>query len=48
MPDSGALGVLIVKEPQVLALQKLDPIVKINCTNIRNYYIRFGKGLIIA
>jgi F0F1-type ATP synthase epsilon subunit len=48
MPDSGALGVLTTREPQVQALQKLDSIVKINCTNTRNYYIRFGKGLAIA
>ena len=48
MPDSGALSVLIAREPQVLALQKLDLTVKINCTNTRNYYIRFGKGLAIT
>jgi len=43
MPDSGTLSVLTAKELQVLALQKLDPIVKINYTNTKNYYIRFGK-----
>jgi hypothetical protein len=48
MPDNNALSVLIAREPQVLALQKLDLIIKINYTNIRNYYIRFGKGLAIA
>jgi len=45
MPDSSVLGVLIAREPQVLALQKLNPIVKIDCINTRKYYIRFGKGL---
>jgi hypothetical protein len=45
MPDNSALSVLTTREPQVLALQKLDPIITINYTNIRNYYIRFGKGL---
>jgi hypothetical protein len=48
MPDSGALGILIAKEPKVLALQKLNPIVKINYINTRNYYIWFGKGLAIV
>jgi hypothetical protein len=48
MPDSGALGILIAKEPQVLALQKLNPIVKINYINTRNYYIRFSKRSAIA
>jgi hypothetical protein len=48
MPDNSALIVLIAREPQVLVLQKLNPTIKINCTNIRNYYIRFGKGSAIA
>ena len=48
MPDSSVLGVLIAREPQVLALQKLNPIIKINYINTRNYYIRFGKGLAIV
>ena len=48
MPDSGALSVLTAKELQVLVLQKLNPIVKINYINTKNYYIRFGKGLAIA
>jgi hypothetical protein len=39
MPDSGALSVLIIRELQVLALQKLNLIVKINYINTRNYYI---------
>ena len=48
MPNSGALSVLIARELQVLALQKLNPTIKINCTNTRNYYIRFSKGLAIV
>jgi hypothetical protein len=48
MLNSSALSVLIAREPQVQALQKLDSIVKINCINIRNYYIRFGKRSAIA
>jgi hypothetical protein len=44
MPDSSALSVLIVRELQVQALQKLDSIVKINYINTRNYYIQFSKG----
>ena len=48
MPNSGALSVLIARELQVLALQKLNPIIKINYTNTRNYYIQFNKGLAIA
>ena len=47
MPDSGILSVLIARELQVLALQKLNPIIKINYINTKNYYIRFGKGLAI-
>jgi hypothetical protein len=47
MPDSGVLSVLIIRELQVLVLQKLNSIVKINYINIKNYYIRFGKGLVI-
>jgi len=43
MPDNSALSVLIARELQVLILQKLNPTIKINCTNIRNYYIRFKK-----
>jgi len=48
MPDSSVLSVLTAREPQVQVLQKLDPTVKINRINTRNYYIRFGKGLAIA
>jgi hypothetical protein len=48
MPNSGVLSVFIARELQVLVLQKLDLIVKINCTNTRNYYIRFSKGSAIA
>jgi hypothetical protein len=48
MPNSSVLSVLIAREPQVQALQKLDLIVKINYINIRNYYIQFSKGLAIV
>ena len=37
MPDSGAAGVLIIGEPQFLALQKLDPTVKLD-TSTAEYY----------
>jgi hypothetical protein len=47
MPNNSALSVSIARKLQVLALQKLDPIVKINYINIKNYYIRFSKGLAI-
>jgi hypothetical protein len=39
MLTSNVLGVLTIRELQVLILQKLNPIIKINYTNIRNYYI---------
>jgi len=39
MPDNSALSVLTARELQVLALQKLNPIVTINYINIKNYYI---------
>jgi hypothetical protein len=48
MPDSGALSVLTAREPQVLALQKLNLTIKINYISTRNYYIRFSKGSAIA
>jgi hypothetical protein len=48
MPNSSASSVLTIREPQVQALQKLDSTVKINYTNTRNHYIRFGKGSAIA
>jgi hypothetical protein len=35
MPDSGKLGVLTIREPQVLALQKLNPIIKIDYINTK-------------
>jgi hypothetical protein len=39
MLNSGVLSVLIARELQVLALQKLNLTIKINYTNTRNYYI---------
>jgi hypothetical protein len=47
MLNNSVLGVLIARELQVLVLQKLNPIVKINYINTKNYYIRFNKGLAI-
>jgi hypothetical protein len=47
MPNNSTLSVLIIREPQVLVLQKINPIIKINYINTRNYYIRFSKGLAI-
>ena len=47
MPDNSALSVLTAREPQVLALQKLNLTIKINYISTRNYYIRFSKGLAI-
>jgi hypothetical protein len=44
MPDSGAAGVSTARKPQVVALQKLDPIVLIDTSIIGNHKICFGKG----
>jgi hypothetical protein len=44
MPDSGAAGVSTAGKPQVVALQKLDPIVSIDISIAGNHKIRFGKG----
>jgi hypothetical protein len=44
MPDSGAAGVSIARKPQVIAFQKLDPIVSIDISIIGNHKICFGKG----
>jgi hypothetical protein len=44
MPDSGAAGISIARKPQVIALQKLDPIISINTSTTGNHKIRFGKG----
>jgi hypothetical protein len=43
MPDSRTAGVSIARKPQVVAFQKLDPIVLINISITRNHKIRFGK-----
>jgi hypothetical protein len=48
MPDSGAAGVSTTRKPQVVAFQKLDPIVSINISIARNHKIRFGKGEAIS
>jgi len=48
MPDSGVSGVSTVGEPQFLALQKLNPKIKLNRTRAGDHRIRFGKGSAIA
>jgi hypothetical protein len=48
MPDNGAVGVSITRKPQVITLQKLDPIVSINTSITRNHKIRFGKRKAIS
>jgi hypothetical protein len=47
MPDSGIAGISIARKPQVIALQKLDPIILINTFVTRNHKICFGKGEIV-
>jgi hypothetical protein len=46
--DSRAAGVFITRKPQVVAFQKLDPIILINIFITRNYKIRFGKKEVIS
>jgi hypothetical protein len=48
MPDNRTAGVSIIKKPQVVAFQKLDPIVSINISIIKNHKIRFGKGEVMS
>jgi hypothetical protein len=47
MPDNGAAGISTTRKPQVIAFQKLDPIVSINISIIGNHKIRFRKGEVI-
>ena len=44
MPDTGAAGISTAGEPQYLALQKLDPTVKLNTSSVGSQTIQFGKG----
>jgi hypothetical protein len=44
IPDSGAAGVSTTRKPQVVAFQKLDPIISIDTSIAGNHKIRFGKG----
>jgi hypothetical protein len=44
MLDNGAAGVFIARKPQVIILQKLDPIVSIDIFIAGNHKICFGKG----
>jgi hypothetical protein len=48
MPDNRATGVSITRKPQVVALQKLDPIISIDISIARNHKIRFGKGEVVS
>jgi hypothetical protein len=43
MPDNGTAGVSTTRKPQVVAFQKLDPIVLIDISIAGNHKIRFGK-----
>jgi hypothetical protein len=46
--DNGAVRVFITRKPQVIAFQKLDPIVLINTSTTRNHKICFGKKKAIS
>ena len=48
MPDSGAAGVSTAGKPQVLALQRLDPTIKLDTIAAGLHTIRFGKGEVIS
>jgi hypothetical protein len=48
MLDNGTAGVFITRKPQVVAFQKLDPIVSIDISITRNHKIRFGKKKAIS
>jgi hypothetical protein len=41
MLDNKAAGIFIISLPQVITLSKLDPIILINSSIIRNYWIKF-------
>jgi hypothetical protein len=43
MPDNRTAGVFITRKPQVIILQKLDPIILINTSIAGNHKICFGK-----
>jgi hypothetical protein len=44
MLNNRTAGVFITRKPQVVAFQKLDPIISINISIAGNHKIRFGKG----
>jgi hypothetical protein len=46
--DSGAAGIFITRKPQVVAFQKLDPIISIDTSIIGNHKICFGKKKAIS
>ena len=45
MPDSGATGISLTGELQVLALQKRDLIIQLNILAAGSNRIRFSKGI---
>jgi hypothetical protein len=44
MPDSGAAGVSTAGESQAVALQQLDPTIRLDTSTAGQHKIRFGKG----
>jgi hypothetical protein len=48
MPDSGTIGVSTIRNPQFLALQKLDPTVWLNMSTAGTHKIWFRKGTILS
>ena len=44
MLDTGAVGVSTIREPQYIALRKIDKTVQINPFRASEHKIRFGKG----
>jgi hypothetical protein len=45
---SGAAGVSTAGEPQVAALQRLDPTVQLNTSTAGQHNIRFSKGMAVS
>jgi hypothetical protein len=47
MPDSRAVGVSTATLPQVITLNKLDPIILVNSSIAGNYWIKFRTGKVL-
>jgi hypothetical protein len=45
--DNKAAGISITSLPQVIILNKLDPIILVNSSIIGNYWIKFGIGEVL-